>query len=159
MVERERPAEAAEDAALQRHRERNLRLLLLRATRTVNRRITAELQRRGFPGTRPGHGALLANLDLAGNSVTEIAERAQISKQAMARLAVELEELGVITRRKDAADARALVLAFTPLGRRLVQATVEIVAELEAELEARVGATAAAHLRTALLAVAAAGDA
>jgi hypothetical protein len=73
------------DEALEKSRDSNIRRLLVAATRAVNRHITAELQRRGYEKTRPGHAALLANLDLDGNSVTEIAERAQISKQAMAR--------------------------------------------------------------------------
>src|SRR5271156_2582695 len=90
--------QASNDEALEKHRDNNVRRLLVAATRSINRHITLELQRRGYERTRPGHSALLANLDFQGNSVTEIAERAQISKQAMARLAVELEELGFITR-------------------------------------------------------------
>ena len=122
----------------------------MRSTRAVNRRVTAELQRLGFADTRPGHAALLGNLDMAGNSVTEIADRAQLSKQAMARLAVELETLGYVTRRKDASDARALVVCFTPLGRRLIRATVQVVAGIEAELTWKIGARAFTTLRSAL---------
>jgi len=58
-----------------------VRRLLVAATRTVNRHITSELQRRGYEHTRPGHSALLANLDFNGSSVTEIAERAQIQSK------------------------------------------------------------------------------
>src|SRR5579872_7014639 len=89
---------AGGERAFERHRDNNLRRLLAAASRALNRHITEELHRRGYEDTRPGHAALLANLDFAGNSVTEIAERAQISKQAMARLAVELEEMGIISR-------------------------------------------------------------
>jgi DNA-binding MarR family transcriptional regulator len=150
MASRNKSDARAADEAFQRDRERNLRMLLMRSTRSINRRVTAELQRLGFSDTRPGHAALLGNLEMTGNSVTEIADRAQLSKQAMARLAVELETLGYVTRRKDESDARALVVSFTPLGRRLIRATVQIVTEIEAELTGEIGARAFASLRSSL---------
>lgn len=139
------------------HRERNLRRLLIAATRTVNRRITGELQRRGYENTRPGHTMLLANLDKDGNSVTEVAERAQISKQSMARLAVELEELKLITRRPSQVDRRELVLCFTAAGRKLIRETVAIVDTLENSLAQEMGADLLAQLKAGLTVIARAG--
>jgi DNA-binding MarR family transcriptional regulator len=154
LVRRARVNLARGDDALKNDRDNNVRRLLVAATRTLNRRITAELQRCGYDGTRPGHAALLANLDLSGNSVTEIAERAQISKQAMARLAVELEGMGLITREPSRSDGRMLMLRFTRTGKRLVRASVAIVAEFERELTARIGARSLASLKRALAAIA-----
>ena len=131
---------ADQAADLEAHRRRNLRILLFRATRIINARVTEELQRRGYADVRAGHGTLLANLDFAGNSVTEIADRAQISTQAAGKLALELEELGYITREADRRDKRALTLRFTAAGRRLVRATVEVVDEIEAEVARGIGA-------------------
>lgn len=139
---------------LEKHRDNNLRRLLAAATRALNRRITAELHRRGYTDTRPGHAALLANLDFSGNSVTEIAERAQISKQAMARLAVELEEMGIISRRASGTDKRALKLSFTPLGKDLIRSTVTIVDQAERELASEIGARSMATLKRSLAAIA-----
>jgi DNA-binding MarR family transcriptional regulator len=141
------------DEALEKSRDSNIRRLLVAATRAVNRHITAELQRRGYEKTRPGHAALLANLDLDGNSVTEIAERAQISKQAMARLAVELEGMGLITRRPSASDGRMLMLRFTRLGKTLVRASVIIVNDVERELEGSIGARSLDTLKRGLAAI------
>ncbi len=126
-------------ADLEAHRRRNLRLLLFRATRIINAQVTDELQRRGYADVRAGHGTLLANLDFAGNSVTEIAERAQISTQAAGKLATELEQLGYITREPDRRDRRTLTLRFTAAGRKLVRATVEVVDEIEAGVAKTVG--------------------
>ena len=129
----------------------------MRGARSINKRITSELQRRGYPDTRPGHAALLANLDMTGNSVTEIAERAEISKQAMARLAVELEELGYISRGQAKDDARALTVRFTPLGVGLIQTTVNIVDEVESGLASTLGQRGLERLKSDLRAVAEVG--
>ena len=145
---------ALSDEALEKHRNNNVRRLLVAATRTVNRHITSELQRRGYEHTRPGHSALLANLDFNGSSVTEIAERAQISKQAMARLAVELEEMGLITREPSETDGRALMLRYTRLGKVVVRASVAIVDEFERELARRVGARSLSTLKRTLTQIA-----
>lgn len=145
---------AISDGALEKHRDNNLRRLLVAATRALNRRITDELQRLGYNDTRPGHAALLANLDFSGNSVTEIAERAQISKQAMARLAVELEELGIISRRASGTDGRALTLSFTRLGRDLLRSTVAIVDQAERDLAREIGPRSLVTVKRSLAAIA-----
>ncbi len=141
------------DAALAARRDNNIRRLLVAATRSINRHITSELQRRGFEKTRPGHSALLANLDFDGNSVTEIADRAQISKQAMARLAVELEDMGLITREPSETDGRMLMLRFTRHGKTLVRASVAIVDDVEADLAKEIGTRALASLKRGLVSV------
>ena len=144
---------ASSDEALEKHRDNNVRRLLVAATRSINRHITLALQQRGYEQTRPGHSALLANLDFRGNSVTEIAERAHISKQAMARLAVELEEMGLITREPSESDGRMLMLCFTRSGKALVRASVAIVDEFEAALEVQIGKRALATLKRGLAAI------
>jgi DNA-binding MarR family transcriptional regulator len=151
---RTRRTKPSGDGAFQRHRDNNLRRLLAAATRALNRHVTAELHRQGYRDTRPGHAALLANLDLAGNSVTEVAERAQISKQAMARLAVELEDMGIISRRVDGSDKRALTLSFTKRGRDLIKSTVAIVDEIESDLSQQIGDRSMATLKRSLATVA-----
>jgi DNA-binding MarR family transcriptional regulator len=145
---------ASSDEALEKHRDNNVRRLLVAATRSINRHITLELQQRGYERTRPGHAALLANLDFHGNSVTEIAERAHISKQAMARLAVELEDMGLITREPSDADGRMLMLRFTRSGKALVRASVVIVDEFEAALAAKIGERTLTTLKRGLAAIA-----
>ncbi|MGH7661291.1 MAG: MarR family winged helix-turn-helix transcriptional regulator [Vulcanimicrobiaceae bacterium] len=154
MQTRTRRAKPSGDGAFERHRDTNLRRLLVAATRALNRHITQELNRQGYRDTRPGHAALLANLDLAGNSVTEVAERAQISKQAMARLAVELEDMGIISRRVDGSDKRALTLSFTKRGRDLIKSTVSIVDEIERELSQAIGDRSMTTLKRSLVTVA-----
>src|SRR6516162_3049426 len=101
-------------------RSRNMRQLLLRASRIVNRHVVEGLQARGYSGLRSTHTTLLSNIDLAGSSVTEAAERAGITKQAMGRLASELEEAGYIRIETDPEDARVRLLRLTTQGSKLM---------------------------------------
>jgi DNA-binding MarR family transcriptional regulator len=112
-------------------RRRNMRQLLLRASRIVNRHVVAGLHARGHADLRSTHTTLLSNIDLAGSSVTAAAERAGISKQAMGRLATELEGLGYLRVEGDPSDARIRVLQLTETGERLMLDSLEVMAELE----------------------------
>jgi DNA-binding MarR family transcriptional regulator len=117
--------------AVEEKRRRNLRQLLLRASRIVNRHVVAGLQAHGYSGLRSTHTTLLSNIDLAGSSVTEAAERAGITKQAMGRLAAELEVAGYIRIEADPEDARVRVLRLTTQGTRLMLDSLDVMAELE----------------------------
>jgi DNA-binding MarR family transcriptional regulator len=118
-------------AAIEDGRRRNMRQLLLRASRIVNRHVVEGLQARGYADLRSTHTALLSNIDLAGSTVTAAAGRAGITKQAMGRLAAELEEAGYIRIQGDPDDARARVLQLTRTGKKLMLDSLEVMAELE----------------------------
>jgi DNA-binding MarR family transcriptional regulator len=108
-----------------------MRQLLLRASRIVNRHVVEGLLARGYSGLRSTHTALLSNIDLSGSSVTEAAERAGITKQAMGRLAAELQEAGYIRVDADSADARVRVLKLTAAGKALMLDSFDVMVELE----------------------------
>ncbi|GAC1523842.1 MAG: hypothetical protein NVS2B3_19400 [Vulcanimicrobiaceae bacterium] len=137
-------------AQLVEARGRNLRQLLIGSTRLVGTLIEAELRARGYDDVRLSHSVLIANLDLEGNSITEVADRAQMTKQAMGLLAEELEALGYLTRRVDAQDARARVLRFTARGRRLLLESLAIIDDIERRYTAELGAATMDGLRVGL---------
>ena len=60
----------------------NMRQLLLRASRIVNRHVVEGLQARGYAGLRSTHTTLLSNIPLAGGTVSQAAERAGIEHEA-----------------------------------------------------------------------------
>jgi len=117
--------------SIEERRRRNMRQLLLRASRLVNRHVVEGLQARGYTDLRSTHTTLLSNIDLAGSTVTEAAERAGITKQAMGRLASELETAGYIRASSDAEDGRVRVLQFTKTGQRLMLNSLEVMVDLE----------------------------
>jgi DNA-binding MarR family transcriptional regulator len=118
-------------ADVEARRSQNLRQLLLRASRVVNRDVVEGLQARGYSDLRATHTTLLSHLDLAGSSVTLVAERAGITKQAMGRLATELEEAGYLAVGSDSRDGRIRRLELTQAGQRLMLDSFEVMAELE----------------------------
>lgn len=131
-------------------RGRNLRQLLLRTTRTLSGLIEEELVRRGYGDVRLSHSTLLAYLDLEGNTITQVAERAVMTKQATGILAEELEAMGYITRSVDERDGRARVLAFTQRGRKLILETLSIIDEIERQYTASLGQATMDGLRAGL---------
>lgn len=124
---------------LEASRRKNFRQLLLRASRIVNQDVVEGLHARGYRLLRSTHTTLLSNIDLAGSTVTEAAERAGISKQAMGRLADELEDAGYIGVQEDPDDARSRVLKLTRSGKRLMLDSLEVMAQLEQQYARSIG--------------------
>ncbi len=137
-------------AKIEAERGRNLRQLLLRASRIVNRHVVEELQARGYASIRATHTTLLSNMDLAGSTVTGAADRAGITKQAMGRLASELQEAGYLRVAEDPHDARVKVLRLTRKGKSLMLDSLTVMAELEARYVTVIGTTRFAQLRNDL---------
>ncbi len=135
---------------LAEQRSSNLRQLLLRAYRKIDKLVAKELVSRGWTDVRVIHGTLLANLDDDGNNLSELAERARMTKQAMGTLASELEDKGYLERRVDIIDARARKISLTKRGRRLMLETRDIVAGIEAQCAAELGASTLQALRDGL---------
>jgi DNA-binding MarR family transcriptional regulator len=136
---------------LEKRRSLNLRQLLTRSTRAVNERIVAALRARGFPDARVAHAAVLANLELCGSTVTEIASRALLPKQAISKMVLELEEFGYLERSRHDTDGRAVVVRFTRKGRKLMTATFDVIASIEDAAQARLGPRRYSSLRLSLL--------
>jgi DNA-binding MarR family transcriptional regulator len=101
------------------------------------------------------HTHITRHLALEGLRLTELARRAQISKQAMGKLVEQCEAWDLVTRLPEARDARAKCIVFTPLGRIWLQAFGQAVAQAEAELRAAVGAEVATVMALGLEAYAA----
>lgn len=123
--------QADTDCDQEKLRGRNMRQLLLRASRIVNRHVVEGLHARGYVGLRSTHTTLLSNMPLVGGSVSETAERAGISKQAMGRLAVELESAGYLQVTADPTDGRVRRLELTKEGKKLMLDSLDVIADLE----------------------------
>src|SRR6476619_676803 len=81
------------------------------------RKLFARLQEEGFEHIREGHGCVFGFIDLEhGSRLTELAERAGLTKQAVGEAATELERLGYAERMPDPTDKRAKIIKLTPTG-------------------------------------------
>ncbi|OOG54757.1 MarR family winged helix-turn-helix transcriptional regulator [Polaromonas sp. C04] len=85
------------------------------------------------------HIHITRHLSLQGSRLTELAERAGMSKQAMGQLVDQCEAWGLVTRAPDSRDARARLVRFTPTGLDWLQAFRHAVVQAEAEFRADVG--------------------
>lgn len=85
------------------------------------------------------HIHITRHLSLAGDRLTDLAQRAGMSKQAMADLVDQCSAWGLVERSPDPLDARARRVRFTPTGLAWLQAFRDAVAQAEAEFRAEVG--------------------
>jgi DNA-binding MarR family transcriptional regulator len=85
------------------------------------------------------HVHVTRHLALEGSRLTELAQRAGMSKQAMGDLVDQCEAWGLVTREPDPLDARARRVRFTDTGLGWLQAFREAVAQAEAEFRSEVG--------------------
>ena len=86
------------------------------------------------------HIHITRHLALEGSRLTDLAELAGMSKQAMGKLVDQCEAWGLVTRSPDARDGRARLVRFTPDGLAWLQAFKQAVGQAEVELQQAVGA-------------------
>lgn len=101
------------------------------------------------------HIHITRHLALAGSRLTELAQHARMSKQAMGKLVAQCEAWGLVTRLADARDGRARRIVFTPDGLVWLRAFELAVAQAEAELRTAVGVEVATVIAIGLEAYAA----
>jgi DNA-binding MarR family transcriptional regulator len=118
-----------------------------------------ELARRveaaGYTDLRPGHGCVFGTIDPDGSHLTDLAERAHMTKQSVGEAASDLERRGYVERVPDPNDGRAKIIRLTARGREAHAIGLGLIDELERDWAERFGEERIAALREALEAVAA----
>jgi DNA-binding MarR family transcriptional regulator len=102
------------------------------------------------------HVHITRHLSLRGDRLTDLAERAGMSKQSMGHLVDQCAAWGLVMRTADPHDTRARRICFTATGLAWLQAFREAVAQAEAEFRAEVGPDVATVVALGLEAYAAA---
>jgi DNA-binding MarR family transcriptional regulator len=133
-----------------RRNPENLGILLREPFRLASEQLHHRIAERGHPEVRPPHGNVFQFLDDEGTQVSELARRAQITKQSMAELVAHLERHGYVERVPDPGDRRAKLVRATARGREVYAIAREFVAETEDEWTARLGARKMRQLRALL---------
>ena len=136
--------------ALQRFDTRVLQLM------ARNDRVPLALSNLAARGSlTASHIHITRHLALQGSRLTDLAQRAGVSKQAMGKLVGQCEAWGLVQRQSDAQDARARRVVFTATGLAWLQAFEEAVTQAETELRAAVGPEVATVIAIGLEAYAA----
>ncbi|HEY6131021.1 MAG TPA: MarR family transcriptional regulator [Halioglobus sp.] len=117
----------------------NLSRLLREFSRDFERRIWQGLAARGYPDIRPSHSAVFANLGMGAVRVTELAERAHVTQQAMGKMLKELERMGYVARDIDDGDKRAKEIRLTPRGMALATDSLEVVNQVRSYYANKIG--------------------
>lgn len=127
---------------------------LIALLQDVQRQMADELHERlgklGYEEIRPSHGCVFGNMRPHGVRLTDIAERARITKQSVGEIVTDLEALGYVERVPDPEDKRAKLVRLTPRGEEVQDAAYATFTEIEAEWGERIGKKKVAALRAAL---------
>ena len=140
-------------------RPHNLVVQLREAFTALNDLVVPHLVDHGFTDFRPAHGAVFQYLDDTGTTVSTLATRAQMTKQAMAELVGHLERGGYVVRVPDPDDRRAKRVVPTERGREVVDVAQQLAPEIEQRVERLIGTTRLSALRADLEAIRADFDA
>ena len=130
--------------------ELNLGLLCFVAYRHMEGRVVEALVAAGFDDVTVAQGRVFARIGPQGTRLTDLAERARITKQTAGFLVDQLERAGYVRRVPDPADARARLVQIAPRGEAAVAIARVVEAEVEAEWTQHLGKQNARQLRRAL---------
>jgi DNA-binding MarR family transcriptional regulator len=129
---------------------RDLGTLLRDPWLELNARLTDAVARRGFADIRPALSVVFQHVRDEGSRITEIADRAQLTKQTVVYLVNDLECLGYLERIPDPSDGRAKLVRPTDRGHAAVAEARRVAEEIERDWTGLLGQPAMAELRRLL---------
>ena len=106
-----------------------------------------------YNDVRISHGCVFGNIDPDGTRLTDLAERARMTKQSVGEITSDLEQRGYVERVPDPSDGRAKIIRLTERGRAAQALGFGLIDEIEQEWAERFGAERVAALREALEAI------
>jgi DNA-binding MarR family transcriptional regulator len=80
----------------------------------------SRLNANGYKNFKMAYMPVLMNIQLEGTNNNDLARTARVSKQAMSKVAKELQELGYIKTKTDLKDKRSTIFLLTDKGKKLV---------------------------------------
>jgi DNA-binding MarR family transcriptional regulator len=117
--------------------------------------LTRRIYAAGYTDVRPGHGCVFGTIDANGSRLTDLAERAGMTKQTVGEVASDLEKLGYVERVPDPRDGRAKIIRLTARGQEAQSIGRGLIDDIERDWGERYGAERVAVLRDLLEAIAA----
>jgi DNA-binding MarR family transcriptional regulator len=124
--------------------------LLFTAADGLVAELSARLSAQGYGDVRGAHGCVFGNIVPDGMRLTELAELAGMTKQAVGEAVSDLERLGYAERAADPRDGRAKIIRLTERGGAAQRAGFRIIADIEREWVQRYGAERVDALRAML---------
>nr|WP_307828568.1 MarR family winged helix-turn-helix transcriptional regulator [Antrihabitans sp. YC2-6] len=128
----------------------NVALLMFIPYRAMENRVVAALDEAGFGGMTVAQRRLFQRIGHKGTRLTDLAEQAQVTKQAAGFLVDQLERDGFVERAPDPADGRARLVCYSERGTKLVELATAAGTEVEQEWTEYLGERDMAQLRRLL---------
>ena len=117
----------------------------------MNERLLERVAAAGFSDIRIAHTAVFQHVRDAGSRITELAERAQLTKPTVVYLVNDLEAMGYAERIPDPGDGRAKLVRLTERGLAARESGRAAAVEIENEWRAALGEERIAQLRELLV--------
>lgn len=114
-------------------------------------RLFERMAEAGHTDVHPAHALIFQHLSAEGSRVTELAARAQLTKQYLGRLVSEMEALGYLERAPDPTDGRAKVIRLSARGQEITRVAEGLITSIEAAWAQRIGEQRHAELRRNLI--------
>jgi len=121
------------------HRPMQIGILLKIPFTRLDEILERRLQEMGFTDIRSAHHPVFQFLATEGTRLTELAQRANITKQSMGELVRHLEAHGYVERIPDPTDSRAQLIRRTPRAWELFDAVDQIIDTVEREWSRKLG--------------------
>jgi DNA-binding MarR family transcriptional regulator len=116
----------------------------------INQLVLERLRAAGFARARESHGYVIQHLVDAERTITELADRMEVTQQAASKAVAELAALGIVEIAAGR-DRRAKIVRLSPEGVRIVQSGRHARLEIDRQLVKALGKTPYAATKTALL--------
>lgn len=102
-------------------------------------RLMQLTQSKGHPQLKLSFAQVLLHIGPDGGRIQHMAALHDVSKQAISAIASDLEQLGYLRREADPADARQVLLHFTPMGEALIADSVASIDAVIADFSQHIG--------------------
>lgn len=115
-------------------RPTRLTLLLPKLSHYIYQALIESLTKKGFKGLKPNFSQVMGMITPEGGRIQHISSVIGVSKQAIAVIATELEQLNYLTREPDPHDKRQIILRLSSLGQQLLNESTACVNAVELRL-------------------------
>ena len=123
---------------IQRIRDAHLGRLLLQAARQHHQAVVDRMNALGFQ-IRAVHASVIRHIHINGSRVTDVADNAGMTKQAVGQLLIELERAGYVRRTIAPRDRRVKMVMVTEKGHRFATAIGTAVKKADANFARCIG--------------------
>ncbi|MGF9753864.1 MarR family transcriptional regulator [Microvirga sp. 0TCS3.31] len=128
----------------------DLATLMFVSYRAMDERVREAMRDAGYDVT-VAQARIAQRIADDGTRLTELAERAQVTKQTASLLVAALEREGLVERVPDPDDGRARLIRLSARGRQAAQRAMEVVTGVEREWTEHLGAELTDRLREGLV--------